>query len=300
MTGGNCRYQPSKFRLSRNMHLRCGEWEAEVLPGLGGALAALRLAGVDVLRPTPADASDPLQTACFPLVPYCNRIRDGRFNWNAREVALPLNFLPQLHPLHGLGWKLPWIPFEFNESQVNLRHDYDGSDAWPWAYAAQQSVELDGRGCSISLSVTNTGHEPMPLGLGLHPYFRRRPGCVIRFDAQTVLLNDADCLPTGIEAPGDHFGAWSSGGTLPCDTIDHCHRGWGGRVEIIDDLGTITITADAAHLHMFAPLGGEELCFEPVSHTPDAINRAPGEMTVVAPGESFRIGMRIEAGHSPV
>ena len=51
--------------------LRYGGWEASIRPEIGGSLASLTHDGKDVLRPMPDDATDPLQAACFPLVPYC-------------------------------------------------------------------------------------------------------------------------------------------------------------------------------------------------------------------------------------
>ena len=75
----------------------------------GGALAALRHRGIDVLRPMPPDSASPLDAACFPLVPYCNRIRDGRFRFGGREVVLPPNFAPEPHSLHGLSWQAPLV-----------------------------------------------------------------------------------------------------------------------------------------------------------------------------------------------
>ena len=63
------------------IELGAGDWEAELRPETGGAIAALRYRGTDVLRPMPAGSDDVLQASCFPLAPYCNRIRDGRFGF---------------------------------------------------------------------------------------------------------------------------------------------------------------------------------------------------------------------------
>jgi aldose 1-epimerase len=167
---------------------------------------------------------------------------------------------------------------------------------WIWPYRAEQTVTLVDDGCEIALAVANTGAETMPAGLGLHPYFRRRPETRVRFDAETVMLSDAATMPTGIEAPAAHFGNFATGDVLPHETIDHCYRNWGGTVTIEDDLGTIRMTATGApHLHVYAPSDGSALCFEPVSHTPDALNRAPEEMIALEPGQVARLAIRIGA-----
>lgn len=278
------------------MKLAAGAWEATLRPEVGGALASLRLGGQDVLRPMPQAATNPLEAACFPLVPYVNRIRDGRFAFRGRAVQLPLNFLPQRHSLHGIGWQRPWHATEHTEAEAVLVDEYDGKGAWPWAWRAEQRFTLDRTGLSIALALTNRSDGPMPAGLGLHPYFRRRPETRVRFAATGVLEVDDEFMPTGDVAAADRFGAWREGAPLPAELVDNCHLGWNGRVEIADDLGRITMTATGApYLHAYAPPDGTELCFEPVGHTPDAPNRAPKEMSVLAPSETAHLRMRIGA-----
>jgi len=288
---------PDPFRKREgSVTLISGDWEAELRPEIGGAIAALRHRGIDVLRPMPADAAGPLDAACFPLAPYCNRIRDGRFAFAGREIRLAPNFAPEPHSLHGLSWQRAWAVESRTGNKCVLVDQYDGTGPWPWAYRAQQRVRLGPKGCAITLVLTNRSATPMPCGIGLHPYFRRAPDSRVRFAADHVLLVGADPLPTGASAPADHFGAWTEGAPLPAGTVDHCFAGWSGQATIRDGRGTIAIGADGApHLHLYAPADGSALCLEPVSHTPDAPNRAPGEMIVLPPGCSASLTLRIAA-----
>ena len=79
------------------VELRHGPLHARVLPALGGALGSFDIerAGSrqNLLRPAPDDADDPLQTACFPMAPFCGRIyADGFARWlrecEPREVGV--------------------------------------------------------------------------------------------------------------------------------------------------------------------------------------------------------------------
>lgn len=276
--------------------LRTDAWEAELRPEIGGALSALRFHGIDVLRPMPADAADPLQSACFPLAPYCNRIRDGRFGFGGSEVALPPNHSPERHSLHGLSWQRPWTVESQVENKCVLADDYDGRGPWPWAYGARQRIRLGPKGCAVTLVLTNRSDRPMPAGIGLHPYFRRSADSTLCFAADHVLLTDDELLPTGIGAPANHFGDWSAGAPLPPLTVDHCFAKWQGTARIDDELGSIFVEADGTpHLHLYAPADGSALCLEPVTHTPDAPNRTPEEMIVLPPGCSASLTMRISA-----
>jgi aldose 1-epimerase len=89
------------------IRLAAGGWSATIRPELGGAVLGLDWRGHPVLRPTPDGSNDILETACFPLVPYANRIAGGRFAFGGHRVALPVpeRFAP--HALHGDGWLRP-------------------------------------------------------------------------------------------------------------------------------------------------------------------------------------------------
>ena len=279
-----------------DLTLRAGAWQATVRPEVGGALASLTFNGAEVLRTMPEGSANPLDAACFPLVPYCNRIRDGRFSWDGRTVQMPANFPPEPHSLHGLGWQAPWTVTAEAGFKCSLSHSYDGSGAWPWAYEAEQRVRLGSQGCAITLHVTNRGDTAMPCGLGLHPYFRRRPETRVRFSATGMLEVGDDMIPTGALSPPDRFTNWRDGALLPTQTVDHCFTGWPGTAEITDELGTITLEArGATFLHLYAPADASALCLEPVTHSPDALNRALQEMIVLPPRCTGSLTLRISA-----
>ena len=80
-----------------------------------------------------------LEAASFPLVPFVNRIRDGRFPFRGREVRLAPNMAGDPSPLHGQGWLSPW-PIEQasdREALLGFRHD---AGEWPWAYESTAGV----------------------------------------------------------------------------------------------------------------------------------------------------------------
>ena len=95
--------------------LRAGSAEVGIAPAIGGSLTRYRsIVGKeahDWLRDaTPADLSSGAadRLASFPLVPFSNRIRDGRFGFGGHSVRLPLNCPPERHAQHGHGWQAPW------------------------------------------------------------------------------------------------------------------------------------------------------------------------------------------------
>jgi len=278
------------------LHLQSGDWEAELRPSLGGAITALRRRGVDVLRPALPDAKSPLDSACFPLLPWCNRVRDAHFRWRGTEVPLPRNFPPESASLHGFGWQAEWQVVSEGGFKCSLRHEHDGGRGWPWAYEAEQRVRLGPKGCAITLDITNRADTHMPAGLGLHPYLRRRAETQVRFASAGMVMVDDALLPTGEVVDPSAFADWHEGAGLPHQLVDHCFTGWEGHAEASDDLGTITIAARGAPcLHLYAPPDGSALCMEPVSHPPDAPNREPQAMIALPPGCTASLTMWIAA-----
>jgi aldose 1-epimerase len=77
------------------------------------------------------------------------------------------------------------------------------------------------------------------------------------------------------------------------EPLDNCFTGWNG----VAAIPGLRIEADAVfrELQVFTPAGANFFCVEPVSHVPDAINRAEltveQSMAVLAPGQSMRGGV---------
>jgi aldose 1-epimerase len=272
-----------------------GRMRAAARPELGGLLSSLTIDGTHILRPMPPSTTNPLDSACFPLVPFTNRIADARFDWGGARIQLAPNFPPEASALHGTGWQRPWQMTEKTPTQCVMSYDHVASD-WPWNFQAIQTFELRDDCFLGTLELANRSSGDMPAGLGLHPYFRRRPETRVSFEAGGILLPGSGQIPTGeIAAPGILVD-FAGGSSLPEKLIDHCYTDWTGEVVIEDDLGRIEMRAvGASYLQVYAPPGSDILCLEPVTHPPDALNQWPDKMNVLAPGRSTSLAMRISA-----
>ena len=155
------------------LQLASEHYEVGVAPETGGGLTHLRFEGVDVLRPAPRGAKDPLQLACFPLVPFANRIAQGQFVWEGHTVTLSPNMKSEPHPLHGDGWRESWTVAETSPDRIVLELRRPAGD-WPWAYAVRQTINAGATGVGVELDLVNLSDAVMPAGLGFHPYFPGR------------------------------------------------------------------------------------------------------------------------------
>lgn len=264
----------------------------DLLPEIGGAVSRFAVDGFDVLRPAPQGAAGVLDTACFPLVPFSNRIANGRFAFNGEAVHLPRNFGDHPHALHGQGWQSAWKVRSRSPHAATLVFEH-AAGAWPWDYTATQTFALSPAALGITLDVVNRGARAMPVSLGFHPYFVRAAGTRLFADVAGVWLSDETGIPTGPAAPS-HFLDLAHGAVLAdAPFVDHCHFGWRRAARIVSPGRAIAVAATLDFLHVFVPRGAEFFCVEPVSAMPDAVGRAASGMRVLGPGENFTAAMTL-------
>jgi aldose 1-epimerase len=265
-------------------------------PREGGAVRELEWRGRPVLRPTPAGAGDdPFETACFPMVPYVNRIAHGRFEFGGRTVQLERNWSEDPHPLHGQGWRAAWSVFSVTATSAAMSFE-GGADEWPWRYHCEQRFELLDDGVAIELSIENRSVTPMPAMLGLHPYFPDAAHAELRANLPRVWLADDGALPTEeVETPR----AWrfEPGRAVNAVTLDHCFAGWNGIASIRwPERRVILRASHCRFLHVYAPPGRDFFCVEPQNAPPGALVRRAGETSVLAPGERQSIRVHFSPG----
>jgi aldose 1-epimerase len=265
-------------------------------PQRGGVIREFNWGGRAVLRPTPAHAGDdPFDTACFPMVPFVNRVANGRFDFGGQAVQLRRNWSADPHPLHGQGWQAPWAVTAASSTSATMRFD-GGANEWPWDYRCEQRFELAEDGLSIELSVQNLSDTPMPAMLGLHPYFPDPARGRLRAQLPRVWLMDHAVLPVR-EAQTPKAWCFEPAAVVGAVPLDHCFSGWNGHATL--DWPDRTVTVRATHcgyLHVYSPAARDFFCIEPQSAPPGALGRGAREMNVVAPGERFSIRVDFELG----
>jgi aldose 1-epimerase len=276
-----------------------------VMPECGGAIVGWAQDGQHVLRHTQPDAimnGNVRGMACFPLVPFCNRIGNGRFSWDGVDYQLERNFGDHPHTIHGAGWQRPWeVVGTTTDDLVALqfRHEAKGEQArhWPFPFVASLTYICAFNLLTVTLRVENRHTAPAPLGIGLHPYFPRRQGMALQFEAGGVWINGDDSLPsqhTAIPREWNHANPIAVGRLR----LDNCFTSWNRRARVT---GGVRFEAGAAfrHLQVYTPAGHDYFCVEPVSHVPNALNRPDlpsGQgMHIAQPGEVLEGTMAIVA-----
>jgi aldose 1-epimerase len=251
------------------------------------------------LRESNRASQNVVDEACFPLVPFVNRIRGGCFTFRGREVRLRPNMPGDPSPLHGQGWLNPWQIERATECEAVLSFHHRAGE-WPWDYEARQAFSLDVGGLSATLACRNTGAEPMPCGVGFHPYFPCGPATRIDTEVEVAWTIDQHVLPVD-EVPAT--GKLGLRNRLVCgQDLDNGFGGWGGKAAMSDPEWPYTLrmsSPTARFFQLYSPKAGGIFVAEPVTHANAALNEPESEwpelgLRVIEPGEEMRLDMRLE------
>lgn len=270
--------------------------ELDLVPAIGGSVAALRFRGTDVFRPLSAAdraAGNVLGVGMFPMVPYANRIAENAVRFRGRTYRVEPNNPPERFNVHGTGWHRAWVVASQQTDRALLVLEEAGG---PWCYRAEQHVALTPGGLTVGLRLVNIGADAMPFGFGLHPWFPRDGDVTLAFRASRFHPEEADlvagparALPTKLDfavarpLPGfrlnNDFGGWSGAAVLRFPS-----RG----VELV-------LSADPVfgHLMIYADPERPFFCVEPQSNAACAFGRGgfddPDEgIVVLEPGQDVR------------
>ena len=265
----------------------------ELLPDLGGSIARFSYVDgeekVNIFRASDSVPKTILDAASFPLVPFCNRIREGRFSFRGREVTLATNMPGDPSPLHGHGWLSAWEVEKASETHAELVFRHDAGE-WPWRYEARQSFRLEPDNLTIRLACLNLSDEPMPCGLGQHPYFHCTAETILDTQVAHAWTIDEKVLPVE-KVPA--IGRFGLANRFVCgQDLDNGFGGWGGSARMRLPGAPFTLemsSADASFFQLYSPATGGIFVAEPVTHANAALNE---------PEESWaELGLRVlEAG----
>lgn len=283
--------------------LTAGSLELELSPSIGGAISNLTWTGGDgktpILRQSHTSLENVLDAACFPLVPFSNRIRGGCFRFRDRHVRLSPNMAGDPSPLHGQGWTSAWTVESASDAEATLVFDHQPGE-WPWSYRATQHCSLAGDSLHLRLACLNTSFEPMPCGLGFHPYFHCGPDTRIQTSVAHVWTVDEKVLPVA-RMPAD--GRYAIADAPVCGRgLDNGYDGWCGEALFTDPAWPFELqlsSPQARYFQLYSPPHGGIFVAEPVTHANAALNEPESDwpslgLQVLAPGEAMDLEARLE------
>ena len=307
---------------------------AEIAPGLGNNCYAFRVADTGsgperddwlnlidappdlrTLREHPDIYGIPI------LFPFPNRIRGGA--WRFESETYQFDKPPDAPTsIHGLLLNRPYRveSHTANANGAALVCTLDSRDfadidrQYPFPFKIGITYTLQDAALSMGVSVQNTGNRNMPMGFGIHPYFRvglspdaNAAAALIKVPAATYWELDEASVPTGKRLAAARGLDLRHGKPFADLALDHVftdvQRETNGVsrcvIENPDTGHGLAMESDAPfrELVVYTPPGRAAICFEPYTCPTDAINLEakgiPAGVLVLAPGETFSATVRI-------
>jgi aldose 1-epimerase len=280
--------------------LRHGTSEA-VVTEVGGGIRTFRVGQVEVLDGFPVDRMcDGARGQS--LLPWPNRIEDGRYAWDGQEHQLPLTEPARRTAIHGLTRWANWELLELAPSSVRLRHRLHAQPGWPFLLQCQLHYVLGDAGLEVRTSLTNVGPEACPVAAGAHPYLSAGgglvDGCRLQVPARSFLPTDDRGIPTGrlpVAGSGHDLQVPRALGDQQLD------EAFGDLVRDADGRAVVRLHRPDGHrVQLWAGEGYRYLeVFTGDTLAPDRRRRGLGIEPMTAPPNAFRTGedvVRLEPG----
>lgn len=237
------------------VELAAGRSVATLYPSVGGRLGQLDLGDGPLLR-GPGAGLEWMAWGCYPLVPWSNRVPGGRLRFGAIDARLPVNS-PDGSAIHGLVADRPWsvVAVTPTTAELTIAVDVD-----PYRIVARQVVALVDGALDLVVSVTNAGGRMVPVGLGIHPWFRA--GRVV---VPAELVWPGEPLPIGPPEPVSARRDLRHG-AVP-EPMDAC---FGGLTEAAVEAPGVRLGWDGPVTHVVVYSGEPGwVCLEPVTMAND-------------------------------
>ena len=281
-----------------------------VVTEVGAGLRAFVVGGQAYCETFDADQRPPRGSGAV-LVPWPNRVRDGRWTWRGDQQQLALTEPAGGNAIHGLARHVCWRAIAREAAAITLEVRIPPQPGWPQPLRCTTTFAVGPDGLTVTHTATNLGTGPVPFGVGAHPYLRvgdaDTDDCVLTLAASTRLPLDARQLPPGppepvAGTPDDFRGGRAVRGLKLDAAFGGCAPASG------DDLVRHSLTAPDGGLELWAdpsfgwvqvftpddhPGRGRAIAVEPMTCPPDALNSGRDLIVLDAGAEwSGRWGLR--------
>jgi aldose 1-epimerase len=243
------------------------------------------------------------------LVPWPNRVRDGRYRWDGQDLQLPLTEPAAGNAIHGLLRWTSWQLLDRDEHRVVVGATVWPQPGYPFHLGVSAEYELGDDGLAVAITATNLGDRVAPYGAGQHPYLTvgtdRVDDAVLTVAARTWLRTDDRGTPVATEPVAGSGCDFRSGRTIGAQALDmafaELERDDSGRAVVglahpSRRRGTFVWLGEGANLvqvytgDTLADTGRRRrgLAVEPMSCPPDAL-RSGRDVVALEPGATHTL-----------
>ncbi|MCG2715342.1 MAG: hypothetical protein L6422_03490 [Candidatus Marinimicrobia bacterium] len=246
------------------------------------------------------------------LIPFPNRIEDGKYSFNGNEYQLPINKPDENHAIHGFAWNknLALRNKEIRDKYASVKFEYiyDGSlPGYPFKTKLILTYFLiTEEGFKCTTEIKNIDSCKIPVGDGWHPYFKtsgKVDELMLKIPAKYITDVDSRMIPTGKRLIYNAYIKLAKIGDTKLDTGFRITQNGGSvTTEIYDSKVNLKIKIwqetgkwKYNYLQIYIPPSRKSIAIEPMTCKINGFNNKKG-LIVLQPNESFRAsyGVNIE------
>ena len=275
-----------------------------VITEVAAAVRHLSIDGIEIAVGYPADVPPPFSSGIV-LIPWPNRVRDGRWTHEGRTLQLDITEPARGNALHGLLQTTPYRLVQRTGCSVTLGAQVFPQNGYPFHLDTRVHYTLAPTGIEVTHTVRNVGSACAPVALGAHPFLTigdiPSDELVLTVSADHHIDVDDRLNPIGVTPVQDTPWDLRGGRTVGALELDDA---WSG-VTIVDggsthslrarDGRTVSLWADEhfGYVQVFItrafPCGSGHqtaVAIEPMTAPADAFNSGEG-LRWLGPGEDW-------------
>lgn len=274
---------------------------------VGAGIRSLRFAESDLTEPYPAHEQPP--SACgIVLVPWPNRVADGRWEYDGEPRQLDLTEPAKRNAIHGLLRRRPYDLVDRTDSTVTQAAAIFPEPGYPFLLETAVTHELHTEGLQVTHSISNACDRPAPVAVGAHPYLRIADvppeELTVTVAARTRFEVDDRSNVTGhvpVEGTPYDLSAGRRVSELDLDTgfadlpdgpVEHTLAADDGRRVVLWGDETFRFVQVFTHRSFATKPGGVALAIEPMTAPANALNSGTG-LRWLEPGETWTVSWGI-------
>ncbi|QXT63949.1 aldose 1-epimerase family protein [Tessaracoccus palaemonis] len=264
-----------------------------VVTEVGATLRSLTIDGDEVLS-TFAEDQAPFGSRGRQLVPWPNRIRDGRYSFDGVDYQLPITEVPRNTALHGLGDGVGWRLVKRSTDEVVLAGVIFAQAGWNAVLEVEIGHRLDpADGLIVTVTTTNIGGTRAPYGYGAHPYIQAdlATAKLTHTFSRELIVDPVRLLPIEL-APVSERCDFRGGRVIGDTELDTAFAGVEGAWSVTLETGDrrVEFWADGTQDwgQIYTDPSRQAIAIEPMTCGPDAFNDGPTHdgVIVLEPGET--------------
>ena len=281
-----------------------------VITEVAAAIRHLSVDGVEITAGYDDDTPPPFGCGIV-LVPWPNRVRDGRWTHEGRTLQLDITEPGLGNALHGLLRNTPYQLVERSDDAISLRAQVFPQNGYPFRLDTRVRYALVADGIQVTHTVRNVGSACAPVAVGAHPFLAIGD---VPTDTLTLTVSadhhidvDDRLNPVGVTPVEGTDWDLREGRIVATLNLDDAWSGLamteGGSVHWLSapDGRTVSLWADEqfGYVHVFItrefPCRGElitAVAIEPMTAPADAFNSGDG-LRWIEPGECWSVAWGI-------